>query len=198
MLKRFWQFIVQPTSRWSLGLLILIGIIFGLILSISFDATMHATSTDEFCIRCHEINDNVGQEVIGTTHDINATGIKATCASCHVPKAFGPMMVRKVESLREIYHHFKGTLDTPEKFEDHRLRMANRVWHEMQANDSRECRTCHTPEKMVPELQSPKAVEFHEDALVRGKTCIDCHKGLVHKLPRELIEEAANPGKATE
>ena len=43
------------------------------------------TNTEEFCIGCHEMRDNVYAEYKGTIHDQNRTGVRAICADCHVP-----------------------------------------------------------------------------------------------------------------
>ena len=191
MLKRFWIFISTPSSRWSLGALLISGLIAGIAVAIGFETTMQVTNTQKFCTTaCHEMTDNVAKEFIGTSHDTNHSGVVTQCSDCHVPKPFFPKIVRKIKASIEVYHHILGTLDTPEKFENHRLRMANNVWREMQGNDSRECRNCHTSEKMAFGQQHQKAAEFHRDAFNQGKTCIDCHKGIAHKLPRELREQA--------
>ena len=59
------------------------------------------------------------------------------------------MFEKKTAALKEVISHFKGVLDTPEKFERHRGRMAEKVWAQMKANDSRECRSCHNQEGFV-------------------------------------------------
>ena len=53
----------------------------------------------------------------------------------------------------------------------------------MKATDSRECRNCHSFDAMDFHKQSQRAVEKMQDAKQRGLTCIDCHKGIAHKLP---------------
>jgi cytochrome c-type protein NapC len=54
----------------------------------------------------------------------------------------------------------------------------------MKANDSLECRNCHSSESMDLTKQNPRAAQAHERSLFSGeKTCIDCHKGIAHKLP---------------
>ena len=54
----------------------------------------------------------------------------------------------------------------------------------MKANDSLECRNCHSARSMDITRQSPRAVEAHQRFLFTGqKTCIDCHKGIAHQLP---------------
>jgi cytochrome c-type protein NapC len=191
MLKKLWKWIISPSARWSLGVLLLVGVLGGAIGVLGFQTAMDMTNTENFCANaCHEMTVNVAAEYKGTLHDVNASGVRATCSDCHVPRTFGPKMVRKIKASLELYHHILGTLDTPEKFEEHRLRLANNVWREMRGNDSRECRNCHQSNNMKTELQTAEAVEYHENPLEQGKTCIDCHKGIAHKLPKELLDAA--------
>jgi cytochrome c-type protein NapC len=193
MLRRLWNWMATPNARWSLGTLLSVGVVAGIVASVGFEATMQATNTEDFCANaCHEMTDNVAREFVGTSHDFNHSGVRTTCSDCHVPRPFIPKMIRKVKASLELYHHILGTLDTPEKFENHRLRMANNVWREMHGNDSRECRNCHTVAKMAFDQQHIKAAEFHQNAFKEGKTCIDCHKGIAHNLPRELLEQTGN------
>jgi cytochrome c-type protein NapC len=54
----------------------------------------------------------------------------------------------------------------------------------MKANDSLECRNCHSAAAMDFTKQTRRAAEIHAKFLVPGdKTCIDCHKGIAHELP---------------
>jgi len=82
-----------------------------------------------------------------------------------------------------------GTIDTPEKFEAHRLTMAKRVWKTMKETDSRECRNCHRFDFMDMEEQDKTARKKHLRSIDEGKTCIDCHQGIAHELPDEEEEE---------
>jgi cytochrome c-type protein NapC len=82
-----------------------------------------------------------------------------------------------------VIQHFKGTIDTREKFLDHRMELAERVWKEMKGNDSRECRSCHDAQQMDYTKQSNRAMVQHIQGEKDGKTCIDCHKGIAHRLP---------------
>jgi len=179
-----------PTA--SLAALVLSALVLGAFGVTAFQFTLDQTNTEAFCSdSCHEMTDNVALEYKGSSHDTTRSGVRATCSDCHVPKQFGPKIIRKIIASLEVYHHILGTLDTPEKFENHRLRLADRVWREMKETDSRECRSCHNEEKMNTSRQTPDAVQFHQDALSQGKTCIDCHKGIAHKLPREILEKMA-------
>jgi len=55
----------------------------------------------------------------------------------------------------------------------------------MEANNSRECRSCHTYTHMDLSEQDRFARKKHEKAVDRDQTCIDCHKGIAHQLPEE-------------
>jgi len=148
------------------------------------NTAMEATNTMEFCISCHEMKDTVFQEYKKSPHYTNASGVRATCPDCHVPREWGPKVVRKVLATNELYHHFRGSIDTPEKFDEKRAELAQHVWDAMKANDSHECRNCHSWEAMDPHKQSERAQEKMEQGRKESKTCIDCHKGIAHTLPK--------------
>ncbi len=148
-----------------------------------FNTAMEMTNTEKFCISCHEMRDNVYEEYRNTIHYQNRTGVRAICSDCHVPKEWGPKLVRKVQATRELYGKVMGPVDTPEKFEAHRLRLAENEWRRMRANDSRECRNCHSFEYFDYAVQGRRSNQAHQKGLAEGKTCIDCHKGIAHSLP---------------
>ncbi|MCU7848319.1 MAG: NapC/NirT family cytochrome c [Candidatus Thiodiazotropha sp. (ex Lucinoma kastoroae)] len=181
----------------TLGSAVLFMVI-GVIVWGGFNTVMEATNTMEFCISCHEMEENVYQEYKGTPHDGNRSGVGAGCPDCHVPRPWVHKIVRKIKASNEIWHKIMGTVDTPEKFEQHRLTMARRVWTAMKETDSRECRNCHDWDTMNPERQKPRARNQHVFAMENGNTCIDCHKGIAHKavhkeISEEELEEWAQP-----
>ena len=173
----------------------------GIIFWGGFNTAMEATNTMEFCISCHEMENNVYEEYKPTIHHQNRTGVRATCSDCHVPDPWIHKMVRKVQASREVWGKITGVIDTKEKFEEHRLVMAKSVWNAMKNTDSRECRNCHNFESMAPEFQKPRARKQHLNAFETGQTCIDCHKGIAHKnvrdqLSDEELEELEKPNPA--
>ncbi len=187
--KRMAGFVISST--------LLAGIILGVLFWGGFNWTLELTNTEEFCISCHEMADNAYVELQETVHYTNRTGVRATCPDCHVPKKWVHKIVRKIKASNELYHKFKGTIDTPEKFENHRLSMALREWKRMKETDSRECRNCHNFGQMDLEKQEARSADQHDphyweviDGEEPSKTCIDCHKGIAHNLP-EGWEEAA-------
>jgi cytochrome c-type protein NapC len=130
------------------------------------------------------MRDNVYKELQETVHFKNRSGVRAICADCHVPHDWIYKVIRKVQATNELFHKVMGTINTPEKFEEHRLELAQSVWEAMKSTDSRECRRCHSPEAMDPHKQS-EAAKIMFEALKNGLTCIDCHKGIAHHLPKE-------------
>ena len=65
-----------------------------------------------------------------------------------------------------------------------RLELAEHEWARMKANNSLECRNCHGADYMDFTRRSPRVADMHARFLVTGeKTCIDCHKGIAHRLP---------------
>ncbi|MDH5275037.1 MAG: NapC/NirT family cytochrome c, partial [Gammaproteobacteria bacterium] len=135
----FWRRLRQPSTRYSLLTVILGGFLAGIIFWGGFNTVVEATNTEQFCIGCHEMYDNVYQEYKETIHYTNRTGVRAVCADCHVPKEWTAKMVRKVQASRELYGKVTGTVDTREKFEAKRLTLARREWARMKANNSLEC-----------------------------------------------------------
>ena len=173
----------------TLGSAVLFMII-GVMLWGGFNWGMEITNTEKFCISCHEMEENVYVEYTGTVHDANRSGVKASCPDCHVPRPWVHKIIRKIQASNEIYHKLLGTVDTPEKFDEHRLRLARNVWNAMKKTDSRECRNCHDWDTMNPEKQKPRARKQHLFAMENGNTCIDCHKGIAHKqVHKDLSEE---------
>jgi len=163
--------------------------IVGVIFWGGFNTAMEATNTMEFCISCHEMEENVYREYTDTVHYSNRSGVRATCSDCHVPDPWLHKVVRKVEASNEIFHKLLGSIDTPEKFDAKRLQLAKNVWRAMKETDSRECRNCHDFNSMNPENQKKRSRKQHILGMEAGNTCIDCHKGVAHKKVHDQLSE---------
>jgi len=179
--------IYQGATITAALLFMLLGVIFWG----GFNTGMEATNTMEFCITCHEMEENVYQEYKTTIHYSNRSGVQATCSDCHVPDPWVHKIVRKVQASRELYHKMLGTIDTPEKFDEKRLELATNVWNAMKKTDSRECRNCHDFDNMDPVDQKPRSRKQHLNAMQEGGTCIDCHKGIAHKNVHDQLSDEA-------
>ena len=191
--KRLWSAMRRPSMHFSLGFLALGGFIAGVVFWGGFNTALEAANTEQFCIGCHEMRDNVYAELQTTIHYTNRSGVRARCSDCHVPKDWMHKIGRKVQASKEVYGWLFGTIDTREKFERKRLELARHEWARFKANNSLECRNCHSYESMDFVKQSPRATKAHETYLGSGeKTCIDCHKGIAHRLP-DMAEAVLEP-----
>lgn len=163
---------------------LLVGFVVGIVGLSLFGTSMIYTSTEAFCAsNCHEMSYNAS-EYRDTIHDKNRTGMRAICPDCHVPHAPVPLYIAKMGALNDLWtHHVTRLVDTKEKYEAQRPRMATRVWTYMKGNDSRECRYCHNDSKMDTEKQSDIAKARHAKAKKEKMTCIDCHYGIAHTVP---------------
>jgi len=84
-----------------------------------------------------------------------------------MPKEWRPKIIRKIQASNEVLHKVLGSIDTPEKFQAKRHKLAEHEWARMRANDR----------------AGPARGDTHSVAFSQGKTCIDCHKAIAHQLP---------------
>jgi cytochrome c-type protein NapC len=179
-----WRTITRPATHLSLGFLTLGGFVAGVGFWGGFNTALEVTNTERFCITCHEMRDNVYAELRQTIHFTNRSGVRATCPDCHVPHEWTAKIARKMAASKEVWGHLFGTIDTREEFVGLRRTLAEHEWGRLKKNNSLECRNCHSAESMDITKQSQRAAQTHERFLFTGeKTCIDCHKGIAHRLP---------------
>lgn len=187
-IKRTWDFFRKPSAKYSVLAIATVFFFGGIIFWGGFNTAMEATNKLEFCIGCHEMRDTVFVEYKKTIHYSNRTGVRAICSDCHVPKDWGHKMLRKIQASQEVWGKLTGYIDTPEKFESHRMELATHEWARMKATNSIECRNCHNFDAMSGEVQKQSVYNKHMKAKDEGKSCIDCHKGIAHKLPKEYVD----------
>jgi cytochrome c-type protein NapC len=184
LLRRYWRTLWRPSVHYSLGFLTIGGFIGGVLFWGGFNTALEFTNTEQFCTSCHEMRDNPYQELQPTIHFTNRSGVRAKCSDCHVPHDWTNKMARKMQASKEVWGWVFGTINTRDKFLDKRLELAGREWSRLKANDSLECRNCHLFDSMDFTRQTRRAQFAHSTALEQGtRTCIDCHKGIAHRLP---------------
>lgn len=184
-LKPYWDTLRRPSVHFSLGFLTMGGFVAGIIFWGGFNTAMEFTNTEKFCTSCHEMNDNVFAELKTTIHYTNRSGVRAICSDCHVPHDWTYKIARKMQASKEVWGKVFGTISTREKFLEKRLELAQHEWARLKANNSRECRNCHQYDSMDLTRQSQRAAQIHQQFLGTGEnTCIDCHKGIAHHLPK--------------
>lgn len=185
----------DPGSRRGRGramALLAAGALLGVAGVLALHTTLEATSTDAFCLSCHNhaIPDRQHQLTI---HYRNPHGVVAGCADCHIQHEFVPKMTRKIEAAREVWGHFRGVIDTEEKYLAHQPVMRERELARFRASDSATCRSCHDVARMDLEAQGPKARREHAALAAGGKTCVDCHDDAGHA-PLAVAGQAGEEG----
>ena len=175
---------LAPAGTLSLAFLTLGGFLMGVVFWGGFNTALEATNTTAFCVSCHEMRTNVYEELQGTIHFTNRSGVRAGCPDCHVPHDWTRKIARKMQASKEVWGHIFGSIATRDAFLDMRRHLAESEWARMKANDSLECRNCHSTVSMDLSRQNPRAANAHERFLFTNeRTCIDCHKGIAHRLP---------------
>ena len=181
---------INKTILWTM----LLCIALGAIIVLAGQWTLHKTSSTEFCLSCHTMQAPY-EEYTGSVHFQNQKGIRAECADCHIPEGGLDFLVAKLRASKDVYHQFiTKKIDTPEKFEEHRLEMAQTVWAQLKANDSATCRSCHSMDAMDLAAQSADAQKMHKMGIAEKQTCIDCHKGVAHFPPEIKMDDSALKG----
>ncbi|WED20741.1 pentaheme c-type cytochrome TorC [Vibrio sp. JC009] len=184
-IKNIWKTMNRPAAHISLGVLTLGGFIAGIIFWGGFNTALEATNTEEFCISCHVMEDNVYKELQETIHWSNSSGVRATCPDCHVPHNWTDKMARKMQASKEVFAMVFGGYDEPGKFEERRGELAQHEWDRFSANGSLECKNCHNYDSMNWDTMSQAAVQQMKPAAEKDQSCVDCHKGIAHKLPED-------------
>ena len=197
VVRRFVGWLFAPSARWSVIVLLFVGLLLGAIGVIATQVAVAVTGSNEFCGNaCHSHTQFVYPEYKTSVHASNRSGVQAQCHDCHIPHSYPKVLFYKAQAgIRDGIAEMKGTLATKEKFEAKRWQLANHVWDEMRADNSANCRSCHTPAAMNAAKQSEDAVKQHKKFNSGKATCIDCHTGVAHKEPEE--PKATPPAAAT-
>lgn len=177
-------------TKKGLILIVILAMIVGAIVLYATSWSLKATSTNEFCVSCHSM-EQAKLEWQGSDHFSNSKGIQAGCADCHIPHDtdWHYFKTKTTTGLKDVYHEITGGIPDAEAYEQKRGEMAKRVWADMKKNDSVTCRSCHQSDVWDIYAQSNKARAEHQRMEQEGSTCIDCHRGVAH-FPPEFTDSA--------
>jgi len=183
---RTWRRLRRPSTHWSVITLVGLGVAAGFLATAGTQVMVEVTGTDAFCgSACHSMQ-WVAREHRESVHGANRTGVHASCHDCHIPKDYPELLWYKAKAgTKDVISELRGVISTEEAFKKERLRLAQSVWAEFKANNSRNCLKCHqfTPEVLAKQKDFVKPV--HQQVLDGNATCIDCHKGVAHTAPSE-------------
>lgn len=145
------------------------------------DATDYVFSTMTFCGNaCHVMESTVYKELQESKHWNTPTGVRATCADCHVSGRLSFAMMDHFVGTGELFVWATNDFHKPGLFEKFRPAAADRARFQFFENDSAKCRGCHVMEGIKP--SRIRGQNAHGDAMEKGATsCIVCHFNLVHK-----------------
>jgi nitrate/TMAO reductase-like tetraheme cytochrome c subunit len=186
-IRRFFRWLFSPSARLPVFVLLLAGLLVGAASVIGTQVMVHTTGSVAFCgSACHSMRSFTLPEYKESVHFANRTGVRASCSDCHIPHNYPAVLFYKARAgIRDVYFELTGSIDTKEKYEAARWRMANHVWEEFRANNSANCRTCHDP--LAFASQGARAQKAHKKFFTGEATCIDCHQGVAHKEPEEPV-----------
>jgi cytochrome c-type protein NapC len=172
------------------------GVVVGFLTTVGTQVMVAVTGTDAFCGgACHSMQ-WVAQEHRESVHGANGFGVHAGCHDCHIPKDYPYLLWYKAKAgVKDAFGELRGVISTEKAFNEKRLHMAGLIWAEYKSNNSENCRNCHqfTPEALARQKEFARPI--HQQVLEGKATCIDCHKGVAHKLPEGVAASAARTPK---
>jgi len=146
----------------------------------SLDFTDYVFSRNTFCGNvCHVMETTVYQELQKSKHWNTPTGVRPTCANCHVSGRLTYAMIDHFLGTGELFVNLTNDFSKPGSSEKFRPDAANRERFKMLDNNSEGCRQCHVMEAIKP--SRIRGQNAHKDAMEKNVPCIACHYNLVHK-----------------
>jgi nitrate/TMAO reductase-like tetraheme cytochrome c subunit len=163
----------------------IVGIVIGLLFSLTLYEGLHRTSNDKFCIVCHEMSPMVAAYEHDPHGGAGKSGIKVSCVTCHLPQdnLFSYIFTKAKNGVVEGAIHFFGNPQDINWQE-------NRAKRQFFVIDNG-CISCHTNYKTNKHI-SAKGLKMHahyEQLLGTSKAigCASCHIEVGHKGLRTMI-----------
>jgi len=184
-----WRALFRPSAKYSIFALLVVGIVVGVVGYFATQQTLHATSSDAFCMTCHS-NHSLKDEVLASAHGGGKSGIVVECQQCHLPQEPFQYLIKKIIVSKDVIGFL--TIDgfnTQEWLDANRKEQADHARDFLRSIDSSTCQNCH---KRIyedqPETMKKMAKRMHSNNFKKTedkrKTCIDCHKGVAHPYPK--------------
>ncbi|GLS83546.1 NapC/NirT family cytochrome c [Paraferrimonas haliotis] len=186
-----WRALFKPSTKYSIFALLVVGIIIGAVGFFASQKTLHATSTDEFCMTCHS-NHSLKDEVLTSVHGGNKHGIVVECQQCHIAQDSFGYLKKKIIVSKDLWGYMTiKDFNTQKWLDENRAEQAELAAGYFRQIDSSTCQKCHSriyedqPETMSKMAQRMHSRNFEKKGEDGYKTCIDCHEGVAHPFPRE-------------
>ncbi len=154
-------------------MLMIVGICFGVGISLIGAEMIEHTSGDDFCVRCHSMKGAVSAYTDDIHGGNNKNGFKAKCVDCHLPhdNVFSYVTAKAQTGMRDVL----GEMFWADTFD-----WVGNLEHRKEFTYTTGCQQCHNLD--VIQYEIPKAFLAHRD-FKTGKVdnCIQCHEHVGHK-----------------
>ena len=134
------------------------------------------TTTTEFCTSCHSMT-FAFEEYKNSRHYKSISGVRAGCADCHVGRGIRKIFVFK-QLVPDLFAELTRPIKDKAEWEKRRAALAKEEREELSCNKSSQCLGCHYPDSIKPDNERKRLA--HSRIKSEGKSCIECHKNLVH------------------
>jgi len=179
LVRALWR---SRSARW-----VAVGFALALALVAVTSVGLALTSSNSFCMSCHEMRVVAEQGWMHSKHHENRGGVVAGCSDCHVPPAlFDKLLVKTHDGLKDVWVHFLGQSD-PVKMDWDRLARSARRKIRQSA-----CEKCH--QNLEPQGASIKALVAHREnaRLEKPKACLECHTEEFHGRFKQFLTGPAS------
>ncbi len=169
-------------KRWPAVLAVLVlGAVIGAGGIIASTFVNQYTSTESFCTSCHSMTGlGADPHYLQSAHRMNAEGVRANCADCHVPATnwFVETYTHVSAGIHDAIAEYTSNVSDPSVWAARLPELADTVREQMRRENGVTCRKCHDPVAIHPASEAGRAAHA---LLAQGRvTCIDCHFNLVH------------------
>lgn len=181
---------MRGAIRWSLLLLVALGIVIGVVAVGATTWAVNTTSTNEFCSNaCHSMK-WAAQAYERGPHFVNDVGVRATCSDCHIPfesepatpfqYVFGTLWTKAVSGTEDVIGEVRGLISTEERWNLERPKLGEEVRAWFKETSSATCKGCHK----LDAFASTGPGAFHLDLVKAGPVnCVECHADAGHRFP---------------
>ncbi|NQT53256.1 NapC/NirT family cytochrome c [bacterium] len=150
------------------------------------EVAMGPLSTAEFCASCHEMNE-VYESWKQSPHHTNASGVRVTCVSCHLPPRehyVAHVTAKAWTGTKDVWQHYLGSYDA-DAARQHVRRTLPSQW----------CVHCHG--NLLGQPSSSAVAIVHQTSLDQAANthhrCVACHDSLHGPKPEPATEAKQYP-----
>ena len=167
-------------------------LLFAAIFTVGGHEVMKATSGEKFCLLCHSWMDPMGQAYNNDVHGgKNTKGLKAECASCHLPHENMAYYIGK-KGLNGVSEGWHMIFNDPEQKDW----LKNREHRKEYVFDSG-CMECH-PAILEVNATNKSIDQMHAmykefKGTEKEMKCTTCHLHVGHKDLGKILHEIKNP-----